>query len=315
MSEEVWDIIAVTAIDKSPVILLDIDGKLLKTSANVENGVVSFPVDDNKGNFIDALKALSFRNLNKVALQTIGKYQIYKPDGSGTGSDFIAFRCFISSVKFDFEGQPPAAFTSNFKAVDVTGGDLSDTFIPYTFFSKDEFEDVLEIDPTVYDWNETNPKVTGFEIVKSDVDEKDKFRYITVKQVTEGSSGAEPEPPPSGPVTPLSSAISNPADTSTPSARGAALDPPSRTPLSAVTRHQPQPAASYPIPPAPPAPPAPLAPAAPPALLAPLASARVEEATAKPAKAADDRLMDERQVAGLGAAAFAIAALGFLSAL
>lgn len=63
---------------------------------------------------------------------------------------------------------------------------------------------------------------------------------------------------------------------------------------------------------------APLAPPAvpaPPAPLAPLASARVEEALGRPAKAADEKLMDAGQVAGLGAAAFAIAALGFLSAL
>ena len=47
----------------------------------------------------------------------------------------------------------------------------------------------------------------------------------------------------------------------------------------------------------------------------PLVSARVEEALGRPAKASDEKLMDERQVAGLGAAAFAIAALAFLSAL
>jgi hypothetical protein len=71
------------------------------------------------------------------------------------------------------------------------------------------------------------------------------------------------------------------------------------SPSSFSTPHAPPAAASI----------APIAP------LAPLASARVEEPLGKPAKAADDRLMDERQVAGLGAAAFAIAALGFLSAL
>lgn len=67
--------------------------------------------------------------------------------------------------------------------------------------------------------------------------------------------------------------------------------------------------------PAVPAAPAPLASPAVPAPPAPLASARVEEALGRPAKAADENLMDAGQVAGLGAAAFAIAALSFLSAL
>lgn len=312
MSAELVDIIVVTVIEGSPKILLDIGGNLLKTKAFFEDNVIKISIEANQGNLVEALTALSLGNL-QVRIKTIHKHGIYKSTGNGTRGDLLAIRCFIPRSKFDFEGPLPQAFSYKFKAVDVTGGDLSDTLKSYTFFSEDEFNDGFDIDSGFYNWKETNPRVTDYTIVKSEEDVTAKYRYITLVQETEESTNPDPFPPPRSRVIPLSiladrkaigttPARGSLADTSTPFRNGAALD----TALPGPTLFGSPPptfaAAAAPS----------VAPLAPPA---PLASAKVEESLGRPAKAAEEKLMDARQVAGLGAAAFAIAALGFLSAL
>ena len=123
---------------------------------------------------------------------------------------------------------------------------------------------------------------------------------VARRHIVRASSASAPRPVPASSAAPLSSAAAPSPSFSSPAAAAAAA-------LPAVPTTPAPPAV-----PTTPAPPAPLALLAPPA---PLASARVEESLDRPVKVAEEKLVDERQVVGLGAAAFAIAALSFLSAL